>query len=152
MEAENRGALVGFFEASMWDLPLALQKWMLGMGEGSHGVEEAVLKTCQAWITLANESVERLYQAEGFVGLMTASVKNFVQCQRVARNFIESVAPGLGSAKGEGCEAQSAELREALRKLQRDLRQLSARVNLLDRGVEAQNGIEKGGPGEASSA
>ncbi len=93
MEAENRGAFLGLVEASIWELPLALQKWMLGIGEGSREVEEAALKACQAWTTLANESVERVYQAEGFVGLMTSSVKHFVECHRVARDFMESMVP-----------------------------------------------------------
>jgi hypothetical protein len=141
MEAENRGALFGLLEASMWELPVALQKWMLGMGKGSHEVEEAVLKACQAWTTLANESVERVSQAQGFVGLMTASVKHFVQCQRVARDFMESLAGGFGSLGSEGSDAESAELREAVNKLRRELRQLTAKVNLLDRGAEARNSV-----------
>ena len=58
MEAENLGALNGLLEASMWELPLALQKWMFGASKGSHEVEEAALKTAQAWTNLDNERVE----------------------------------------------------------------------------------------------
>lgn len=141
MEAENRGALCGLVEASMWELPLALQKWMLGMGEGSHEVEEAALKACQAWTTLANESVERVYQAQGFVGLMTSSVKHFVQCHRVARDFMESMVPGFGLFKNGSSGAEVEELREAVNKLRREVRQLTARVNLTDRRDERRNGV-----------
>jgi hypothetical protein len=141
MEAENRGALFGLVEASIWDLPLALQKWMLGMGEGSHEVEEAALKACQAWTTLANESVERVYQAQGFVGLMTSSVKHFVQCHRVARDFMESMVPGFGLFKNSSSDAEVEELREAVNKLRREVRQLTARVNLTDRRDERRNGV-----------
>ena len=141
-ETDNRGALHGLLEASMWELPLALQKWILGMGRnGSSEVEEAVLKAGQAWTQLANESVERAYQANGFVGLMTASVKNFVQCQRVARDFLESMVPGFGLLKGGASDAETEELREALNKLRREVRQLTAKVNLLDRQTEASNGV-----------
>jgi hypothetical protein len=142
MESENRGALHGWLESSMWELPAALQKWMLGLGkDGSHEVEEAVLKTCQAWTNLANESVDRVYQAHGFVGLMTASVKNFVQCQRIARDFMESLVPGFGLLKGAGSGAETEELREALNHLRREMRQLAAKVNLLNRQDEARNGV-----------
>ena len=142
METENQGALNGLIEASMWELPMALQKWMLGMGKnGSHEVEEAVLKACQAWTNLANESVERVNQAHGFVSLMTASVKNFVQCQRMARGFMESLMPGFGFPKSSTSTSEIEELREGLNKLRREVRQLTAKMNLLDRQDEARNGL-----------
>ncbi len=126
----------------MWELPTALQKWMLGLGkDGSHEVEEAVLKACQAWTNLANESMDRVHQAHGFVGLMTASVKNFVQYQRIARDFMESMVPGFGLLKGAGSSAETEELREALNHLRREMRQLTAKVNLLNRQDEARNGV-----------
>ncbi len=141
METESRGALNGLLEASMWELPLALQKWMLGMGKtGSQEIEEAVLKACQAWTNLANESVERVNQAHGFVSLMTASVKNFVQCQRMARGFMESLMPAFGSRKGGASASEIEEIREGLSKLRREVRQLTAKVNLLDGQDEARNG------------
>ena len=142
METEDRGALYGLIEASMWELPLALQKWMLGMGKGGNEVEDAALKACQAWTTLANEGVERVYQAQGFVGLMTSSVKHFVQCNRVARDFMESMIPGFGMFKvGGTSDAEIADLREAVNKLRREVRQLTARVNLTDRRDERRNGV-----------
>jgi hypothetical protein len=141
MEAENRGALYGLIEASMWELPLALQKWMLGMGKGGNEVEDAALKACQAWTTLANEGVERVYQAQGFVGLMTSSVKHFVQCHRVARDFMESMVPGFGMLKGGSSDTEIEELREAVSKLRREVRQLTARVNVTDRRDERRNGV-----------
>ena len=140
METENRGALHNFLEASAWEFPLALQKWMLGMGEGGQEVEEAVLKACQAWTSMANVSVERVYQAQGFVSVMTASVKNFVQVQRVARGFFESLLPGSGWFGGGTSSTEIEELREAVNKLRRDVRQLTAKVNWMDRPQEARNG------------
>jgi hypothetical protein len=139
IEADSRGPLYSLVEASVWEFPLALQKWMLGAGRGSQEVEEVVLKACQAWTNLANQSMERVYQAQGFVGLMTASVKNFVQCQRVARDFLESLVPGFGSLKGEASSGEMDELREVVNKLRRDMRALTARVNLLDRGDEPRS-------------
>ena len=143
METENRGALNGLLEASMWELPLALQKWMLGMGKsGSQEVEEAVLKACQAWTNLANESVERVNQAHGFVSLMTASVKNLVQCQQMARGFMESLMPDLGFSRESASASEIEELREGMNKLRREVRQLTAKVNLLNGQDEARNGLQ----------
>jgi methyl-accepting chemotaxis protein len=131
MEAENRGALHSLLEASLWDFPLALHKWMLGFGKDSSEVEAAVLKGCQAWTNLANQSMERLSQAQGFVGLMTSSVKHLVQYQRLARDFMESLAPAAASGKSGGGEIE--EMREAVNRLRRDVRALTAKVNLMDR-------------------
>src|SRR5215475_4820157 len=85
MEASSKGSLQGLIEVSMVELPVALQKWMFGVGGDSREVEDAVLKACQAWTNLANQGMERVFQAEGFVGLMTGSVKQVVQYQRIAR-------------------------------------------------------------------
>jgi hypothetical protein len=138
MEGESLGALYGLLEASMWELPLALQKWMFGASKGSHEVEEAVTKVAQAWTNLANEGVERVGQAQGFVGLTTASVKHLVQCQRVARDFMESLVPGFGSVKSGAADSEIAELRESVNKLRREIGQLTARVSLMDRRDSAQ--------------
>lgn len=133
MEEENRGALNSLLEASMWEFPLAVQKWMLGMGKDSHEVEEAVLKACQAWTNLANQGMERVFQAEGFVGLLTASVKHLVQCQRVARDLVESLAPVSAAGKHAAGATETEELREAIGRLRREVRALTARMNLVDR-------------------
>jgi hypothetical protein len=142
METEDRGALYGWLEASMWEFPLAVQKWMLGMGQESGEVEAAVLKAFQAWTNLANQSVERVSQAQGFVSLMTSSVKHFVQCQRVARELVESFLPGVEwfKSQSQASGAEIEELREAVAKLRRDLRQLTAKVNLMDGLEGARNG------------
>ncbi len=133
MEEENRGALNSLLEASVWEFPVAVQKWMLGMGGDSREVEEAVLKACQAWTNLANQGMERVLQAEGFVGLIAASVKNLVNYQRVARDFMESMMPGVAAGNGAGSAAEIEELREAVSRLRREVRALTARMNLMDR-------------------
>ena len=117
----------------MWEFPMAAQKWMLSLGHDSHEVEEALLKACQAWTNLANQSMERVFQAQGFVGPMTGSVKHLVQCQRVARDFLESLVPGSGTYKTSEGAAEIAELRESVIRLRQEVRGLKARVNLMDR-------------------
>jgi hypothetical protein len=118
-----------------------VQKWMLGLGGDSREVEEAVLKACQAWTNLANQGMERIFQAEGFVGLITASVKHLVQCHRVTRDFIESLMAGAATGNGAAGDAETEELREAVNRLRREVRALTARVNLIDRRDAADAGL-----------
>jgi hypothetical protein len=106
----------------MGNLTLALQTWMFGVSKGSPEVEEAVLKAPQAWTNLANEGVERVFQAQGFVGLTTASVRHLVQCQPLARDFMESSVPGFGLVKSGAADFEIGELRESLKKLRREMR------------------------------
>jgi|SRR5579875_4112629 uncharacterized protein YlxW (UPF0749 family) len=143
MEAESRGALCSLLEASVWEFPLVLQKWVLGLGGDSREVEEAVLKACQAWTNLADQAMERIFQAEGFIGLLGASVKHLVQCHRVARDFMESLMPDSGAVKAATNGAEVRELSEAVARLRREVRALTARVNLIDRRDGAGGGTQE---------
>ena len=129
METKDHGALRGLIEASVVEFPLTVQKWMLSINPDSREVEEAVLKACQAWTNLANQGMERVFAAEGFVGLVTSSVKHWVQCQRLARDFIESLSPNTPSNAG-GPGAEIAELRACIVRLRQEVRGLTARFNL----------------------
>jgi hypothetical protein len=133
MEAQKRGALVTLFESSVWEFPIAFQKWMLGVGS-SNEVEESLLKSCQAWVDLANQSIDRMFQAEGFVGLMTTSVQYFVQSQRITRDLLTSLTPS--GARGNGSAGNVDEIKqlhESVAGLRREVRGLTARINLIDR-------------------
>lgn len=130
METKDHGALRGLIEASVVEFPLALQKWMLAISSDSREVEQAVLKACQAWTDLANQGMERVFAAGGFVGLMTSSVKHWVQCQRLARDFMESLSPGAAAPKAGGPSAEIAELRACVVRLRQEVRGLTARLNV----------------------
>ncbi len=139
MKAENRGALGTFLQTAWFDFPLAVQKWTLG--SDSHEVEEVLLKACQQWTNLANQAIERVFEAEGFVGLMTASVKQVGQWQRVTREFMESMQSDGGKGKSEGNEI--GEMRETVSRLRQEVRTLTAKVNLLSAGNELALGASK---------
>src|SRR5689334_17319364 len=124
MKAENRGPLGTFLQTAWFDFPLAVHNWTLG-GD-NHEVEEVLLKACQAWTNLANQAIERVFEAEGFVGLMTASVKQVGQWQRVTREFMESMQSD-GKGKSEGNEI--GEMRETVTRLRQEVRGLTAKVN-----------------------
>jgi hypothetical protein len=130
-DQENVAALSVLLQASLWDFPLAVQKWALG-SDGKE-VEEAVLKACQAWTNIANQAMERIFEAEGFVGLMTASVRHLAQWQRVSRDLVESMTHE-GGAKSTSEDGEVKELREGVNRLRRDVRALTARVNLISAG------------------
>jgi|SRR5215475_1826904 len=142
MKNQDRGALIEFLEASVYDFPTALQKWMLCMDNSGQEIEQAVLKACQAWTQLANQSVERMYQAQGFVSLMTSSIRHFVRWNQVARDFMDSLMEAQRAPK-LALNGDAAELRESVSKLRREMRELTARVNLLDRGSELRNGAQQ---------
>ena len=129
METKDYGALRGFIEASV-EFPLAVQTWMFGMTSDNRDVEEAALKAFQAWTNFANQSLERVFESERFVGLMVGSVRNWVQLQRLTRDFIESLAPvGPNSKVGEPT-AELAELRASLARLRQEVRAITARLNV----------------------
>ncbi len=130
MEAEKSGALGAFLRASLWEFPLAVQKW--SVADDSRELEQAMLKAFQAWTNLANQSMERVFAAEGFVGLMTASIKHLGQWQRLTRDFIESVISGGAKTLAPGEEVR--EMQETVNRLRREVRALTARINLMAAG------------------
>jgi hypothetical protein len=134
-ETENRKDLSVLLQASLLDFPLAVQKWTLG--NDGHEVEESVLKACQAWTNLANQAMDRVFEAEGFVGLMTASVRHFGQWQRVTRDFIESIMHSAG-ARSPSEHDEITELREGMNRMRREVRSLTARLNLLSAGNQLE--------------
>ena len=145
METKDHGALRGLFEASIVEFPLAFQKWILSMN-ADREVEQVMLKACQAWTNLANQGMERVFEAEGFVGLMTSSIKQWVQCQRLARDFVESLTPGTTVIKAGGSSAEIAELRNSVVRLRQEVRGLTARLNLADRRgtADSEPGTQQG--------
>jgi len=129
METKEYGALRGLIEASV-EFPLAVQNWMFGMSSDSRDVEQAALKAFQAWTNFANQSFERAFESERFAGLMVGSVRNWVQLQRVARDFIESLTPAAPNGKAGKPAAELAELRASMVRLRQEVRGITARLNV----------------------
>src|SRR6266851_8690812 len=92
-------------EASTWEFPLAVQKWMLGGKGGNQEVEDAALKTFHAWVNIANASVDRFYQTKGFCELMTGSLNWLLQWQRLGRSIAGTMMPGASMDMRNGAEA-----------------------------------------------
>lgn len=123
------------------EFPLALQNWMFGMCSDNREVENAALKAFQAWTNFANQSLERVFESERFAGLMISSVRNWVQLQRVARDFIESLTPVAPNGKAGEPAAELAELRASVVRLRQEVRSITARLNVA-KGSIHPNGIK----------
>ena len=139
METKDYGALRGLLEVSV-EFPLALHNWMLGMSSNSE-VEDAALKAFQAWTNFANQSFERVFESERFAGLLVGSVRNWVQLQRVARDFMESLTPAAPSGKSGEPAAELAEIRASVVRLRQEVRGITARLNVA-KGSVHPNGIK----------
>lgn len=140
METKDYGVLRGLLEVSV-EFPLALQNWMFGMSSNNREVEHAALKAFQAWTNFANQNLERVLESERFAGLMVGSVRNWVQLQRVARDFIESLTPAAPSGKAGEPAAELAELRASVVRLRQEVRRITARLNVA-KGSDHPNGIK----------
>src|SRR6516162_2939039 len=140
METKDYGALRGLIEVSV-EFPLALQNWMFGMSSDNREVEHATLKAFQAWTNFANQSLERLFESKRFAELMVSSVRNWVQLQRVARDFIESLTPAPPNGKAGEPATELAELRASVVRLRQEVRGVIARLNVA-KGSIHPNGIE----------
>jgi len=120
-------------EASTWEFPLAVQKWMLGG-------KDAALKTFHAWVNIANASVDRFYQTKGFCELMTGSLSWLLQWQRLGRSIAGTMMPGANMDMQNGAKADEPAVYEIVQRLSREVRQLTARLNM----QEGPNGFRIG--------
>ena len=130
---------IALLEASTWQFPLALQKWLLGGKDGNQEIEDAALKAYHAWVNIANLSVDRFYQSRGFCELMTGSLNWLLQWQRLGRSIADTMMPGARMMTN-GAGAQEPALEEMVQRLNREVRQLTARLNM----QEGRNGFRAG--------
>jgi hypothetical protein len=127
-------------EASTWEFPLAVQKWILGGKDGNQEIEDAALKAYHAWVSLANMNVDRFYQTKGFCELVTGSLNWLLQWQRLGRSIADTMMPGARADMQNGAGAEEPALAEMVQRLSREVRQLTARLNM----QEGRNGFRGG--------
>ncbi len=128
----NEKSWIALFEASTWEFPLAVQKLILGGKGGSQDLEDVALKAYHAWVNLANESVDRFYQTKGFCELITGSLNSLLQWQRLSRSIADTVSPGVMAEERSGAVGEDRALDHMVRRLGREVRQLTARLNMLE--------------------
>ncbi len=130
--ADNEKSWIALWEASTWEFPQAVQRWMLGGNGGNQDVEDVALKVYHAWVNLANVSVDRFYQTKGFCELMTGSLNWLLQWQRLGRSFADTMMPGAMAEMRSGAGSEDRALVEMVERLSREVRQLTARLNMQD--------------------
>ena len=118
------------FEVSAWEFPLAVQKWILGGKDGNQDLEDTALKAYHAWVNLANAGVDQLYQTRGFCELMTGSLNWLLQWQRLGRSLADTMIPGARAEMANRTGAEDPALVAMVQRLSRDVRQLTARLNM----------------------
>jgi hypothetical protein len=143
----NEQSWMDLFEASSWEFPAAVQKWMIGEKQGNQEVEDVALKAYHAWASLANESVDRFYQTKGFCELITGSLNWLLQWQRLGRSITDTMIPGAMAESRSKTQGEDRVLDEIVQRLGREVRQLTARLNML----EGRNGFRTGSKIEADT-
>ena len=128
----NEKSWIALFQAATWEFPLAVQKLILGEQSGTQEVEDVALKAYHAWVNLANESVDRFYQTKGFYELITGSLTALLQWQRLSRSIADTMIPGVMAQGRSGTVGEDRALDEMVRRLGREVRQLTARLNMLE--------------------
>src|SRR6266496_1440822 len=73
------------FEAMALDLPLGLQRLMLGAGEAELEVEEAASKAHHAWVNLAGTMVNAVYVRTGFWDFALDALNSTMRMQRLGQ-------------------------------------------------------------------
>jgi hypothetical protein len=133
----NEKSWMDLFEASAWEFPMAFQKWVMGETEANQEVEDTALKAYHAWVSLANESVDRFYQTKGFTELITGSLNWLLQWQRLGRSMANTMLPGAMPEIQNGANGEDRVIDHMVQRLGREVRQLTARLNML----EGRNGF-----------
>lgn len=115
------------FEAVGVELPLGLQRLLLGAPEGESEVEQAVSKAHHAWVSLASAAVNALYVRTGFWDVTLEAFNSLLRTQRLAQTMMRVLVAGLGPSLGVASSSEVEALRDDLIRIRRDLRDLTAR-------------------------
>jgi hypothetical protein len=101
-------------EALAVDLPLGLQRHLLGEAEADTEVEEAASKAHHAWMNLATAMINAVYLRTGFWDLVLDNLNTAVRAQRLAqaaaRVFVAAIGPTVGLASVSDLDALQDEL------------------------------------------
>jgi hypothetical protein len=105
--------LLTMYKATLFDFPLARTKSGLGMGKEKE-VTEAVWKGYDAWVRLANASIDDLYRNSLFGDLMGRSLDRGLRWQRLnqaaAGAFFAALWPAVGLPTAAAVQALHEEI------------------------------------------
>jgi tagatose-1,6-bisphosphate aldolase non-catalytic subunit AgaZ/GatZ len=113
------------FEAMALELPLGLQRLMLGAGEAELEVEEAASKAHHAWVNLASTMVNAVYVRTGFWDFALDALNSTMRAQRLGQAAAKVVVAALGPAIGLASISDVEALQDELTRLRSDFKDLS---------------------------
>lgn len=125
--AQRMGDLLTLYKTTLLDLPLAGTKRGLGMGQ-EKDVVEAAWKGYDAWVRLANASMDDLYRNPLFGDLLARSLDGWLRWQRLSQAMAGAFFAALWPAVGLPTAA-------ALQALHEDLQSLDTHVKTQDAAV-----------------
>lgn len=125
--AQRMEDLLTLYKTTLLDLPLAGAKQGLGMGQ-EKDVVEAAWKGYDAWVRLANASMDDLYRNPLFGDLLARSLDGWLRWQRLSQAMAGAFFAALWPAVGLPTAA-------ALQALHEDLQSLDTHVKTQDMAV-----------------
>lgn len=109
------------FEAAWIDLPAAAVRRVIA-GEDQSATGEAGWKAYDAWVRLANDASNRLYENPGFGAAIGRAIQSSLQMARVADAMASAVFGNLWPAIGLPTATDVQALRADLKALREELR------------------------------
>jgi len=113
--------LLTVYKAALFDFPLAGATWGLGMGQEKKTTETA-WRGYDAWVRLANASVDDLYRDPLFGDLLARALDRWVRWQRLNQvavgTFFAALWPAVGLPTAEAVQALHEELYSLAARLQ----------------------------------
>lgn len=124
-----------FLEAISIELPLGVQRLLLGANDAVVEVEQAASKAHHSWVNLANTLIDTIYVRTGFweaaLDHLNAALRVQRLAQAAAKVFVAAFGPSIGLASTSDVDA----LQDEVSRLRRELRELRQKL-------EFQSGVE----------
>jgi len=121
--------LMTMYKATFFELPLAGTKWAWGVGKEQE-TTEAAWKGYDAWVRLANTSIDELYRNSLFGELMARALDRSLRWRRLRNAWAGAFFGGLWPVVGLPTAA-------AVQSLQEGVQSLTARVTAQDLQIQA---------------
>jgi hypothetical protein len=125
------------FEAVIIELPLGMQRLLLGAADAGVEVEQSVSKAHHSWINLANAMFDALYVRTGFWEAVLDNFNSVLRVQRLAQSAAKVFVAALGPSIGLASISEVDALQDEIIRLRRELKELQ-------RKLESHPGAEMG--------
>ena len=125
-QSQTSDDIVKFYEATMFELPMAAFRRLLGGDERS--LNEAGWKAYDAWVRIANEATNRVYANRGFGEASGRAMETMLRAQRMGDAMASAFFGNLWPAIGLPAANEVRSLRDEVSALREELRDRSSRA------------------------